>query len=658
MHTEAELLALATDLESELVERKESSRDREVRDRIAQAICAFANDLPGHRKPGVVFVGLRDDGVPSGLEVTDHLLQQLANLAGDGAILPRPTVSVGVIEVQGQKVATVQAEPADDTPVRFKELVWIRVGPRLARATREQERVLTERRRAADLPFDSRPRYGAQVADLDLDLIRRDFIPRAVDPEVLEENHRSLEEQLAALHLTSPEGVPTNAALLLFGREPRRWFPGGYVQFIRLEGVDWNSEILDQKEIDGPIPQMLRRLDDIALANIRIATEVGGELEERRRPDYALVALQQLLGNALLHRTYELSTNAYVKWVWFRDRIEISSPGGPFGIVNTSNFGEDVNDYRNPQLAAGLKILKLVQRFGLGLRKAREACEQIGSPPPEFKVTNERVVVTVFARRGRALLSVDTVGSLQAPPGPPVYLALRAPRGASPTLDEALRRYPLEGAQWRQALEDVEREVLQIASSGPEEMVVSVQAPYPLAAWVGRCLDRHARGRRVVLAQRAPDGSEVSLFVPGQVSGREVAGYAPIRVEPGVAPHRGGVLLVLEGPRALADAARDELARATEVSEILILSPGREVQVFGVPALLSACAALRAALTQILRRHPDEPIHVVTTAPAAIMVELGRILASAAAPVLIYVFDPSLRAHRAVLDISSGRVLD
>ena len=54
-----ELERLLTDLESDRVERKEALSHP---DRICEAICAFANDLPDHRAPGVVFVGARDDG--------------------------------------------------------------------------------------------------------------------------------------------------------------------------------------------------------------------------------------------------------------------------------------------------------------------------------------------------------------------------------------------------------------------------------------------------------------------------------------------------------------------------------------------------------------------------------------------------------------------
>jgi ATP-dependent DNA helicase RecG len=73
--TSAELEALLSDLESDLAERKASAADRSA---IRRTICAFANDLPGHRRAGVLFVGANNDGSCANLPVTDQLMTTLA----------------------------------------------------------------------------------------------------------------------------------------------------------------------------------------------------------------------------------------------------------------------------------------------------------------------------------------------------------------------------------------------------------------------------------------------------------------------------------------------------------------------------------------------------------------------------------------------------
>jgi ATP-dependent DNA helicase RecG len=84
---------MLTDTESDLVERKESSRG-DAPNTVREAVCAFSNDLPDHQRAGVLFIGARDSGAPSGLLIDDQLLLQLADMKTDGNIVPPPTLTV------------------------------------------------------------------------------------------------------------------------------------------------------------------------------------------------------------------------------------------------------------------------------------------------------------------------------------------------------------------------------------------------------------------------------------------------------------------------------------------------------------------------------------------------------------------------------------
>jgi ATP-dependent DNA helicase RecG len=186
--------------------------------------------------------------------------------------------------------------------------------------------------------------------------------------------------------------------VLVLGKDPRRFVPGAYVQFLRLDGVALTEPIRDQKEIDGPLHELLRRLDEVLEAHISVATSLTEAAVEVRRPEYPLPALQQLARNAVLHRAYE-ATNAPVRIFWFTDRIEIHSPGGPFGQVTRENFGRHgVTDYRNPHLAEAMKVLGYVQRFGVGIPLARQELEKNASPPLEFVVEAAHVMALVRRR--------------------------------------------------------------------------------------------------------------------------------------------------------------------------------------------------------------------------------------------------------------------
>src|SRR5437667_11248638 len=120
------------------------------------------------------------------------------------------------------------------------------------------------------------------------------------------------------------------------------------------------------------------------MLNIATAVAFTSETREVRTPDYPLVALQQVVRNAIMHRSYE-NTNNPVRITWFSDRIEVVSPGGPFGIVSVENFGTGVTDYRNPTLAEVMRGLGYVQRFGAGIPLTRSSLAKNENPEPRFE---------------------------------------------------------------------------------------------------------------------------------------------------------------------------------------------------------------------------------------------------------------------------------
>jgi hypothetical protein len=104
-----------------------------------------------------LFVGVKDDGTPSELDISDRLLQTLADIKTDGKIVPPPTITVEKRRLLGAPAAAVTVWPADAPPVRYDGRIWIRIGSRRAIATPQDERVLSEKRRANDQPFDLIP---------------------------------------------------------------------------------------------------------------------------------------------------------------------------------------------------------------------------------------------------------------------------------------------------------------------------------------------------------------------------------------------------------------------------------------------------------------------------------------------------------------------
>jgi len=142
------------------------------------------------------------------------------------------------------EMAVIIVEPSDAPPVRFDGRTYVRVGPRRAIATSEEERRLNEKRRARDLPFDLRPFISATIEDLNLEGFQREYLTSALAPDVLEENQRSIEQKLISLRFMTPgpSSHPTSLGILVAGKEPRQFVPGFYIQFVRFDGVDLTAE--------------------------------------------------------------------------------------------------------------------------------------------------------------------------------------------------------------------------------------------------------------------------------------------------------------------------------------------------------------------------------------------------------------------------------
>ena len=388
--TNHELTALFAGEESHRVERKRDARDGTA---LRRNICAFANDLPGTGRPGVIFIGVEDDGRCTGIEVDDGLLKKLAQMRGDGAIQPLPSMTVEKRTIDGCELAVVQVAATQSPPVRFRGRVFVRVGPTVQQATAEEERRLSERRHAADLSFDMRSVDSALRDDLDLEYIRTHYLPAAVSPEVLEQNERSLVQQLHSLRLMV-NATPTRGALIAFGRDPQFWTPGAYVQFVRIAGTDLTGAIRSRKELTGKLDDVLRRLDELMNINVSVSTDLAAGLREVNQPDYPTQALRQLLQNAVMHRSYE-GTHAPVRVHWFDERIEIQSPGGLYGRVTEENLHAGVTDYRNPLIAEVMHHLGFAQRFGAGIPLTRQALRDNGNPPARFVISPTQVSVTL-----------------------------------------------------------------------------------------------------------------------------------------------------------------------------------------------------------------------------------------------------------------------
>lgn len=394
--TKEELYELLQSDESYRIERTVSTGNM---DKFQEAICAFSNDLPGSGKKGYLFIGVLDDGTISGMKVDDTLIKKIAGIRSDGNILPLPVMNTEKVETEQGDVLVVTVTPSFVTPVRYRGRVFVRIGPRKDIASAEEERILTERNASHLSTFDVMPCREASIDDIDTDYIKDKYLPQAIDKDTLTTDSRDFREQLCSLRLYSKQyDCPTMAAMILFGKNPKYFMPGCYLQYVKFEGKDKAGKILNEKEFKGSLSALLPRLENFV--NDAIVTQRPEEvslLREKTVTNYPGPALRELLMNACMHRDYQ--SNTPIRFYQFDDRIEIMNAGGLYGEARPENF-PSVNAYRNPIIAEAMKVMKYVNMFNRGVNRVQEYLKQNGSMPAQFnvdKLTVFEVVVTAAA---------------------------------------------------------------------------------------------------------------------------------------------------------------------------------------------------------------------------------------------------------------------
>ncbi|MDR1182328.1 MAG: putative DNA binding domain-containing protein [Bacteroidales bacterium] len=371
MISDEQIRALLNDIENVRVERTISTDNT---DKFAKAVCAFANDLPNTRVPGYLMIGAFDDGTLNGLKVTDRLLRNLAGLRADGNIQPKPALMVWKASFPDGDIAIVEVQPSKITPVKYKGVTYVRIGARKAEANEEEERILREKSEVKSPTFDTTPCLHSTIDDLDLDLFKKEYLPKFVKASVLKNDKRTVKQQLVSLQLfDSAHDCPTVAGIMLIGKDPKHILFGSYIQYVQFAGKSRTSKVLNERQFSGNLLTMLKELDYFIKYTIQKQRPVFVTvLREEMRINYPYEAIRELAMNLVMHRNYQ--TNAPAKCYEYSDRIEIDNPGGLYGKVSPDNFPNET-DYRNPVIAVAMKTLGYVNQFGRGIEMVQEELE-------------------------------------------------------------------------------------------------------------------------------------------------------------------------------------------------------------------------------------------------------------------------------------------
>ncbi len=254
---------------------------------------------------------------------------------------------------------------------------------------------LEQRSAIRSTPFDGSICEGATLRDIDNKAVA-DFIETSEAAGRLKlKGSRAPKAVLQNFNLLR-DGRPTNAAMLLFGKEPRRYFSNVQVHCFHFHGTVKQKPIASQQPYEGRLFEVIDEAVEFVLG--KIDRRVGTRAESVQAPvtfEIPRPVILEAIVNAVAHRDYR--NNGFVQVFVFSDRMEVWNPGElPPGLTPELLREPHGPLPRNPLIAEPLYRIKYVEKAGTGTTDMIADCRKAGLPGPDFEQRGPYFVVTVW----------------------------------------------------------------------------------------------------------------------------------------------------------------------------------------------------------------------------------------------------------------------
>lgn len=388
MH-ESEFKNLIEKGESDSLEFKKSTSDWRG---IIESVCAFANS-----NGGIVIIGIKGNGEVIGQQVTDDTLKNLVNgiaLNIESKVYP----VVRKLDYEGKNLICIEMEDSPLKPHIAFGRFFLRVGPTNQRASQEEYKIMLSER-LNGYGFDHMLHEEATVKDLDMEefynYLEQGNQQRSLNAN-LQEPADSVLEKLGLLR----DGKITNSAILLFGKDPQKYFLGHFeVKCALFKDKSGYNEFLSEKEFSGNLIQNYKDAYSFVLKHID-RTLIKDVPERKEIWEYPLFPIQEAIVNMIVHRDYRVNGKNYVE---IRpDRIEFKNPGHLFKPAITLEKLKKSHPSRpgNKIIAQCFYWIKLFENWGSGTVAMVEKMKENGFPEPEF-IHEDGVFTVLLRNKGR-----------------------------------------------------------------------------------------------------------------------------------------------------------------------------------------------------------------------------------------------------------------
>ena len=385
---ESELKFILHSGEGQSIEFKESFDPKSL----AKEIVAFANSSGGK-----IILGVNDKCVVNEIKISNQLKSQIQDLARNCD----PSITINLISFEN--ILIVEVLEGKDKPYQCSSGFFIRQGANSQKLTRDEIQDLFKREQK--VLFDEIINNQFQF--------KRDFNKVVFDSFL---RKSGLTKIISTENILKNLGVFTdnklrNAGVLFFCKSIKKFIPWAAVTCVLYKSVD-KTDIIDRKDFEGDIISNYDDAVNFLYRNLKLSYDIKGFGARKEILELPEEALKEALVNALAHRDY-FSKGANVMVEIFRDRVEITNPGGLVPAIKKSEFGKK-SFSRNPLLFSLFKEVHLVEKVGSGIGRIKDALKKASLPPPVFEFSDFFTIT--FQRRESEPLS----GSVNVPVNVPV----------------------------------------------------------------------------------------------------------------------------------------------------------------------------------------------------------------------------------------------
>lgn len=248
---------------------------------------------------------------------------------------------------------------------------------------------------------DERPVERASMSTLDANQLQSYLLQKRLERPGFAQLPE--DQALEMLNVTR-DGKPTLAAVMNFCVYPQGYLPQLAITAVVVPGLEIGEHalddprFLDNKRIEGTIKNMAEEAIQFCKRNMKVQTIIDPETGRRKdRTEYPIEAIRESVLNALIHRDYShLTEGTPVQINFFRNRLEIHSPGSLYGRMTVEQLGHARPDLRNPALAVMTEELVGAENRYSGIPTIRREMAAYKLPEPVFENRRNEFVVTLY----------------------------------------------------------------------------------------------------------------------------------------------------------------------------------------------------------------------------------------------------------------------